>query len=50
MREQMPEAWANDMIELLKAFVGDAIDLMHHLKRLSKARGRSPREARVRYR
>lgn len=75
------EQWANDMIALLQAFVGDAIDLMHHLKRLSKiennpngyytqqyrlihrayresmhnlhggkARGRSPRKARFRYR
>jgi len=75
------EEQANDMIELLNAFVADGIDLMHHLKRLSKiennpngyytqeyrriygayreamhnlhggkARGRSRRKARVKYR
>jgi hypothetical protein len=75
------EEQANDMIELLNAFVADGIDMMHHLKRLSKiennpngyytqeyrriygayreamhnlhggkARGRSRRKARVKYR
>jgi hypothetical protein len=30
------EEWANILIDLINSFVADGVDLMHHLKRLSK--------------